>query len=33
MNLQNNLEWQRALESKSKPKIERKHLHHKDMTN
>ena len=33
MNLWTDSEWKWALEPESKPEIERKHLHHRDMTN
>ena len=33
MNLWTDSEWKCALEPESKPEIEGKHLHHRDMTN
>ena len=33
MNLWTDTEWKWAPEPESKPEIERKHLHHRDMTN
>ena len=33
MNLWTDSEWKCAPEPESKPEIERKHLHHRDMTN